>query len=253
MVSSRRTGIAAGAPTFVTVGEFPVGTTCVLDEHAARHIRVLRLQAGAEVGLRNGAGMVGQGQLVRITRTQAYVEVLKVEQVAPPPPVHLLLPVADRDRMLWLAEKAGELGCTSWRPVIWRRSRSVSPRGEGRTFQLKVRTRMEQAMAQSEGAWLPALFPEANLERALLAAPEGVRLVLEAGGAPLTDIPAVASAGALVIALGPEGGIEDDELAALTEAGFTAASLGPGILRFETAGTVALGLARTLLAGRSAV
>jgi 16S rRNA (uracil1498-N3)-methyltransferase len=34
----------------------------------------------------------------------------------------LLAPVADRDRMLWLAEKTVELGLTSWRPVVWRRS-----------------------------------------------------------------------------------------------------------------------------------
>jgi 16S rRNA (uracil1498-N3)-methyltransferase len=51
----------------------------------------------------------------------------------------------------------------------------------------------------------------------------------------------------VVVALGPEGGIEEDELQTLIDAGFEPASLGPSILRFETAGVVAMGIARTIL------
>jgi 16S rRNA (uracil1498-N3)-methyltransferase len=51
----------------------------------------------------------------------------------------------------------------------------------------------------------------------------------------------------VVIALGPEGGIEPDELEQVTAAGFRLASLGPTTLRFETAGVVALGVARAAL------
>ena len=54
-----------------------------------------------------------------------------------------------------LAEKVTELGVTSWRPVVWRRSKSVSPRGEGPTFQGKVRGRMTSALIQSGSGWLP--------------------------------------------------------------------------------------------------
>jgi 16S rRNA (uracil1498-N3)-methyltransferase len=158
--------------------------------------------------------------------------------------VHLLVPVADRDRMLWLAEKAAELGCTSWRPVLWKRSRSVSPRGEGVTFLAKVQARMRSALAQSQGAWLPQLFPEATPERAVQAAPEGTRLVLEAGGAPMGTEPSMRLGGAITIAVGPEGGLEREELEALTAAGFVPVSLGGTILRFETAAVVALGVVR---------
>jgi 16S rRNA (uracil1498-N3)-methyltransferase len=161
------------------------------------------------------------------------------------PAVHLLVPVADRDRMIWLAEKAAELGATSWRPVLWRRSRSVSPRGEGVNFQGKVRARMEGALAQSEGAWLPQPFPEANLERAILAAPRGDRVVLDPAGDPLVGPQAMPLRQPLVIAVGPEGGIEQDELADLERAGFRRVSLGPTILRFETAAIAALSMART--------
>ena len=250
MVGLTRQGLAAGRPQFVVPEPFVPGTTVVLDEDAARHMRVLRLDAGALVGLRDGRGLVGEGQLVRLSKTQAHVEIAACAEHPPLPAVHLLVPVADRERMLWLAEKAVELGVTSWRPVMWRRSRSVSPRGEGVTFQAKVRARMEGALAQSEGTWLPQPFPEAPLERALLAAPVGDRIVLDPDGFSMA-----AASGApapVVIAVGPEGGIEGDELAMLEAAGFRRASLGPTILRFETAAIGALAIARALLSASPA-
>lgn len=251
MVGVDREGIGAGRPTFVTREALVASTSCMLDEQAVRHIRVLRLAVGAVIGLRDGLGGVAEGRLVRLTKSQAQIELTAVDRRDPLPAVHLLVPVADRDRMLWLAEKAAELACTSWRPVLWRRSRSVSPRGEGPTFQAKVRTRMELALAQSEGAWLPQLFPEANVERAILAASDGVRCVLAPDGAPLiggTDAPLAASTPPpITLAIGPEGGIEPDELALLLDAGFRAVSVGPSILRFETAALAALSMARTLL------
>lgn len=247
MVGRHREGLAAGLPQFVTPEPFADGSTVVLDEHAARHMRVLRLESGAQVGLRDGQGMVGEGQVVRLAKAQVHVEVQRAARHAPLPALHLLVPIADRDRMLWLAEKATELGVTSWRPVMWRRSRSVSPRGEGVNFQAKVRARMEGALAQSEGAWLPQAFPEAPLDRAVLAAPPGHRLVLDPAGAALVGAGAPALDEPVVIAVGPEGGVEPDELALLHEAAFRSVSLGPTILRFETAALVALGIARTCL------
>jgi 16S rRNA (uracil1498-N3)-methyltransferase len=216
-----------------------------LDEGAARHMRVLRLEAGAAVALRDGAGGVAAAHVIRLAKAQVQVEVDAVVEVPPLPEVHLLLPVADRDRMLWLAEKAAELGVTSWRPVVWRRSRSVSPRGEGMAFQAKVRARMEGALLQSEGGWLPQLFPEATVERAMMAAPVGDRIVLDATGTPLVAGGAGEWRAPIVLAVGPEGGLEADELAQLAAAGFRRSRLGPGILRFETAAVAALAMART--------
>ena len=247
MVGIDRPGVGAGRPTFVSGEALIVATTCVLDAHAARHMRVLRLTVGAAVGLRDGQGGVAEGRIARLSKTQAHVEVDLVASVHPLPPVHLLVPVADRDRMLWLAEKACELACTSWRPVLWHRSKSVTPRGEGIVFQTKARARMEGALAQSEGAWLPQLFPEASPERAILAAPPGSRVVLDAAGLPLVGPDAPVLAAPVTIALGPEGGFEDAELVALEAAGFRRVSLGKTILRFETAGVAALAIARTFL------
>jgi 16S rRNA (uracil1498-N3)-methyltransferase len=162
------------------------------------------------------------------------------------PPVHLLVPVADKERMLLLAEKATELGLTTWRPVLWRRSKSVMGRGEGSMFAQKVEARMIGALLQSEGAWLPQRFTESNAERAIAALPaEGTRLLLDPDGEPLAG---VILCSPVTIAVGPEGGFEADETERLVAAGFRRVAISGGILRMETAAIVGLGVVRSRLA-----
>jgi 16S rRNA (uracil1498-N3)-methyltransferase len=146
--------------------------------------------------------------------------------------------------MLWLAEKSAELNIASWRPVLWQRSRSVTPRGDGPTFRNKVRARMISALLQSRSAWLPEIFPEATPDRAIAASPAGSRLVLEASGSPINAMPSEAP---VVVAIGPEGGFEEQELLELAEAGFRAVSIGRSVLRFETAAVAGIAVARALL------
>ncbi len=222
------------------------GATITLGEDAAHHLRVRRLGAGARVAITDGRGHRGEGALVRLARTSAHVELDSAEDIAPLPHVHLLVPIADRDRMLWLAEKATELGVTSWRPVRWRRSRSVTPRGDGPAFARKVRTRMIAALSQSGGAWLPVVYPDAVPERAIAAAPEGARIVFDPRAGDLVD-PSPLEA-PVTLAVGPEGGFDADELAALEHADFRAASFPTGVLRFETAALAALTVARVACA-----
>jgi 16S rRNA (uracil1498-N3)-methyltransferase len=216
-----------------------------LGEAVARHLRVRRLGAGATVALVDGAGRRATAMIVREAKDNVTVEIGDVEDITPLPEVHLMVPVADRDRMLWMAEKVAELGVTSWRPVSWRRSRSVAPRGEGPMFSAKVRGRMIAALEQSGGAHLPQIYPEATISRALNAVPPGgTRLVLDPAGPPVFGLQVTAP---ITLALGPEGGLEEAEKAELKNAGFVSVSLGPGILRFETAGAVGVAIARALL------
>lgn len=236
-----RTAIA----TFFADGALTVGRNVSLGEGEAHHARVRRLGVGDRVRLVNGAGSIGHGVLIRIVRGHASVELERVTSIEAPTPVHLMLPVGDRERMLMLAEKAVELSVASWRPTVWKRSRSVSPRGEGVAFQGKLRARMIAALTQSGGAWLPEHHPDAPLDRAIAAAPHGVRLLLEASG---TRFPLALADGPITVAVGPEGGIEPAEREALVAAGFTPVALASTTLRFETAAIVALGLARTILA-----
>jgi 16S rRNA (uracil1498-N3)-methyltransferase len=168
----------------------------------------------------------------------------------------MLVPIADRERMLWLAEKCTELEATSWRPIQWRRSASVSARGSSAAFEGRVAGRMVSALTQSGGAWLPEVRNAATLADAIHAVPAGTRIVLERGGRPLLCLGQATQASLLhpghftepvSIAVGPEGGIEEAELAQLEDAGFVRASLGDAILRFETAGLAALAVVRAAM------
>jgi 16S rRNA (uracil1498-N3)-methyltransferase len=242
-----RTSVA----TFFVADEplFP-GALVTLGEDVARHARALRLASLNNLTLVDGAGHRADAAIVRLTRDTMQVQVGTVFEVPPPPPTHLLTPVADRDRLLWLAEKSVELGVSSWRPVRWRRSQSVAPKGEGSAFARRLRARMVAALEQSIGAWLPQIFPEATLERALAAVPAGARVVLDPTGIPLVD---VAANGPVTLALGPEGGLEADELETLEQAHFVRASLGVGVLRFETAGIAALAVIRVTRQSRQKI
>jgi 16S rRNA (uracil1498-N3)-methyltransferase len=247
-----------GFPTFVTTEPFATGQTVTLGEDEAHHIRVLRLELGQQVGLLDGRGMRGRGALVRVAKRHAAVSVEVTSAVEPPPSVHVILPVADRDRMLWLAEKATELAATSWRPVSFKRSKSVNPRGEGPTFAQKVAARMAGALGQSHGAWLPAVYPDATVERAIAATPDGPKLILEMAGEPIGMLVADAMANArehgagflkpITIVIGPEGGMEPAEIELFKAAGFRPVSLGHTVLRFETAAVAALAVVRSALA-----
>jgi 16S rRNA (uracil1498-N3)-methyltransferase len=231
--------------TFFSADGFAVGATITLSEEAAHHMRVARVGVGQCVALRDGAGKAAVGTLVKVSKSSALVDIRETSDLPRPAPIHLLAPVADRERMLWLAEKVTELAVTSWRPVVWRRSKSVSPRGEGSTFQAKVRARMTSALIQSGGGWLPDVFPEATVERAVAAAPLGTRLLLARDGEPIVGVPMRTP---ITIALGPEGGMEQTERDAFIGAAFLPVKLGDSTLRFETAGVAAVAIAAASLA-----
>jgi 16S rRNA (uracil1498-N3)-methyltransferase len=232
-------GFFAGAESLVPGGVARLG------DDAAHHMRVRRLELGDRVYLADGAGGQAVGSIVRISKKDAEVAIEDVVHFAGAPAVHLLVPIADRDRMLWCAEKCAELGATTWRPVMWHRSRSVSPRGEGASFADRVRSRMTSALVQSHAPWLPNVVPDTTLDRAIADVPaQGTRLVLDVSGEPIAAVTLTAP---VSIAIGPEGGIEPDELELLRGASFRTVSLGANVLRFETAAIAALAIVRSVL------
>ena len=243
--TSGTAGTAASAGTTVAgvfcaalAGARP-GELLDLDVDAAHHVRVRRLAPGDAVRVVDGAGCVALGALASSDRRSARVQVERVERHERSPGVRLLVPVADRERMLWLAEKAVELGLAAWLPVMWDRSRSVAGRGEGEAFGAKVRARMAAALVQSGGTWLPEIAAERPLPALLAALGDGDRVVLDPAGAPLGG----QSMGATVTAaLGPEGGLAPAERELLAAAGFRPVSLSGNVLRFETAGVAALAI-----------
>jgi 16S rRNA (uracil1498-N3)-methyltransferase len=239
-------GTSSAVATFYVDSPFVAHARVDLGEGAAQHARVRRLQPGDAVRLTNGRGALGIGRIDRVGKDALSVSLEEVSEVPPLPRLRLFVPVADRDRMLWLAEKCAELAVSVWQPVYFRRSASVSPRGEGEAFARKVRARMVGALEQSGGAWLPELCPALSLPDALVRSENGEaeRFLLDRGGAPLVLV----RAGAADAMLGPEGGIEPEERALILDKhGWVPVSLGDTTLRFETAGIVAAGILRALL------
>lgn len=214
--------------------------TVELGESAAHHARVKRLAPGDPVNVTDGEGQLGIGRIESIGKNTMRVAMRDFQAIPAPAPIHLCVPVADKERMLWVAEKATELQVASWIPVMYSRSRSVSPRGEGESFDRKVLARMVAALEQSGGAWLPTIHPIQTVDE--IADRRGI--VLDRGGAPFARQGVVAP---VTIAVGPEGGFEPDELETLADRGWATASLGAVTLRFETAAVAAVAVARAIL------
>jgi 16S rRNA (uracil1498-N3)-methyltransferase len=237
----RRTHVA----TFLVDDAITSGARIELSDAAAHHAHVKRLAVHDPVRVTDGAGHIGRGTIAALERGSATIEIGEVETIPRPPAIHLRAPIADRDRMLWLAEKVAELGVASWQAVRFRRSASVSPRGEGPAFLAKAHARMVSALEQSGGAWMPTLLSDTTPGGLALANDE-TGFLLDAAGAPLPSLVSLPSAEAPVLLLGPEGGLEPAEVSELEEKGWRRGSLADTTLRFETAGVAAVAVCRAL-------
>jgi 16S rRNA (uracil1498-N3)-methyltransferase len=165
---------------------------------------------------------------------------------SPPPPVGLTLCAAliKFDRFEWMVEKATELGVERIQPV-------ASARVEKGLFEAS-RKRLErwqriarESSQQARRARVPEIDPAVPLERCLAGA-SGIRYFLDESAAPplLAVLPQDRRAeDSVALLIGPEGGWTDAERAQAAAAGWSAASLGPQILRAETAAAAALAVA----------
>lgn len=219
--------------TFFWGDAVATGAEVTLADDALRHAIVRRLAPGDAVRVVSGRGAVATGHVVSGSRTRVVVGIDRISELPRPTALDVLVPIADRDHMLWAAEKCVEHQATSWRPVWYARSRSVASRGEGAKFADKVMARMRSALEQCGGAWMPDVHPEAEMAAAMDAiASTHERVMLAGDGAPMA---ALALTGAVAIAVGPEGGFEPEEVERAQATGWRLASLGTSVLRFETA------------------
>lgn len=228
--------------TFFSPAPLVADQSAELTESAAHHARVKRLAAGDLLRLSDGRGTLAVGRLTSLGKNRVTVAVDSVTRLSAPMPIHLRVPIGDRDRMLMLAEKATELGVASWQAVRFRRSLSVSPRGEGSAFAAKVEARMISALEQSAGAWLPRRLDDCSVED-VDAGDSDVRVLLDQDGPPLLKRGVM---GAAALLFGPEGGLEPAERELLEANGWLPARLAETTLRFETAGIAAIAVVRAV-------
>ena len=224
-----------------------LGEAFELPAAAARHAQVLRLQPGAVLDLFDGQGGAWQAQVLAMGRQSVQVRAEAQRPLSPRPArsVTLAVGMPANERMDWLIEKATELGVTRVVPLLTQRTvvRLSGERADKRLAHWQAIA--AGACEQSGRDHLPQIEAVQTLAQWLKAsahAPElGVRmrLSLAPGAAHWTRF-ALAPNAALCAALGPEGGWSEDEETALDQAGFAAVSLGPTVLRAETAALTVL-------------
>ncbi len=224
--------------------------------------RVLRLRLGDAVMLLDGGGRLGAARLARVDAEQVELawESATTAQ-ASGPQVILLCGLLKGDKQDFVIQKATELGVSAVVPVVCQRS--VPQLGEERAEKRQQRwSRIALSAAQQcRRPDVPRVLLPISLAAAVQdstpADPALLSLLLYEGpAAPLHALlPAAADQAALAtvrLLVGPEGGFTDAEVAAATAAGFLPASLGPRILRAETAVVAALAVLQYALAARSA-
>ena len=213
---------------------------------AAAHIsRVLRLVAGNPVTVFNGDGSDYRARIVAIRGSQVEIEVLERVASRPESPLALALVqgIARAERMDLIVQKATELGVVAIQPVVTARS---VVRLDAKTTERKLahwRGIVIAACEQCGRARLPAMAAPVQLSEWLARpAPESVRRLQLAVDAPESLGSAAAGAGAVELLIGPEGGLEENERKLAAGAGYRDCSIGPRVLRTETAALAALAL-----------
>lgn len=226
----------------VSPEEFGAAEIAVEGE-AYRHLfRARRAELGDPVRLVDGSGAARAGRIVRIDRKAGWIAPVEPIEVLPAnePALRLtlLVPTFRPERAAWLVEKATEMGVAAIRFLHTERA----PRDFGSGTLDRLRRVAVSALEQCHGARLPSIDgPHGWNDMPNLSAGLEARWVLDPGGAPGFGVEPETRTAALLI--GPEGGLSSRETGAAQEFGFRPVSLGPRILRIETAAVAGAALA----------
>ena len=227
-------------PRFYLDAPLRAGSGSTLLEDSAHHaVHVLRLREGDEVTLFNGRGGEFAARIASMQRLKISIDVLQHRALERESPLRVTLVqgVSSGERMDSTLRKAVELGVSEVQPVLSTRS-VARPKGERadnrRTHWQKV---VIAACEQCGRNRVPEVQPLISLPEYVPG--EGAKILLSPSSqARLSKLSF--SGSEFVLAAGPEAGFTDEEEARLVEAGFVPASLGPRVLRTETAAVAAL-------------
>jgi 16S rRNA (uracil1498-N3)-methyltransferase len=216
-------------------------------DQATYLVNVLRLRDGAQVLVFNGRDGEFAASLLAPTRKGAALTVGARERAQEfPPDLDYLFAPLKHARLDYMAQKAVEMGARRLRPVITRRTQVARVNGD------RLRANAREAAEQCGVMWLPEIVAEQPLDAVLADWPAQRLLIFCDEDAPLANpISALAgrpSPGGVALLIGPEGGFEDAERAAILRApNVLRLSLGPRILRADTAAVAALALIQAQL------
>ncbi len=237
--------------------EWKEGTAFLRNEQANHLTRVLRAQVGMEFDVVAGE-TVWRAAISAIGEDFVTFDLLAELEADAALPVTLLLSIFKFDRMEWALEKATELGVGTIIPVVARRTEKHLTQAAGKRIERWRRIALEAAK-QSRRSKIPEVLDPLPLKAALAslanAAETTVKLLLAENEKQTTLASALEEHGSALatgicsVAVGPEGGWTEEELSLFRTEGWIAVSLGPRILRAETAAIAALAIVGSVLNG----
>ena len=229
-------------PRFFIDAQLPPDTKVELPSETAHYVaNVLRLHAGAPIVLFNGDGNEYSATIEEISKRKALAVIdakLSVD-VQSPLTIHLGQGVSKGDRMDFVLQKATELGVSDITPILTERC-TVKLNAERWQKKLSQWQKIIQSACEQSGRnTLPVLHEPVDLSAWLSQTTNQKRLVLDPREQQkLRELPAPDNGFRLLI--GPEGGLTEQETYTAKQAGYQGISLGPRILRTETAALTTL-------------
>jgi 16S rRNA (uracil1498-N3)-methyltransferase len=234
-----------GTRLHVDAAKLAADTVVVADEDHRYLARVLRLAVGDAVTLFDGRGAEADATITRVgpRALELHVHARRAGDGPRGPELTLVQALARGEKLDLVVQKATELGVDRIIPVTTERAvpRLETMRATSRRVRWQKIAR--EAARQSGRAAVPEVEPVTPFPVALAAAPrDALKLLLWEGArnVKLRQLLPEAAPSGIVIAVGPEGGFSDGEVAAAREAGFQPVGLGPRVLRTETASLAAL-------------
>jgi 16S rRNA (uracil1498-N3)-methyltransferase len=223
----------------------------IVEGDAHHHLfRVRRLQAGDALRVVDGAGAARAARVESVGKREAK---LRIGDPAPSnePAIDVDLYVAapKPDRAAWLVEKATEVGARSISFLATERdARSLAPSQLERLRRIAV-----SALEQCGRSWLPPVADGGDLQGAVLRAKAAGHVLVALDGEGAREVPLAGSRGRCALFVGPEGGWSATECALFETERVALRSLGPTVLRVETAAVVAAALMVALRTGPEAI
>lgn len=213
-----------------------------LTNDEAQHCgRVMRKQPGDEIEIFDGAGRVAVCEIVQVSKAEVQAKIVSESRIEPfQTAIHLLPALIKAEPFEWLLEKAVELGAASIQPVITERCVVHLDAAQTEKKLAKWRRHMIESAKQCHTPFVPDLKAPVAFTAALAVAAD-LKLIpaLSEHSRTLKQITPAAS---VAILIGPEGDFTPQEEAQAFAAGFAPVTLGPLILRAETAAIATLAI-----------
>jgi 16S rRNA (uracil1498-N3)-methyltransferase len=231
-------------------GQLKSGQQLQLTKEEAHHlVNVLRMKAGQDFTLFNGDGPEYLCRILSVEKRGLSAEVISASEPERESPVSITLvqAIARTQHMDLALQKATELGVTRIQPLLTERCAIKQGRQQLEKKEAHWLGVIISACEQSGRTFLPELLPAISLDEYLACADSNaLKITLSpAAEQSFRDLQA-RPAQPVQLLIGPEGGLSDTEISRTIKQGFTAVSMGPRILRTETAAMAAITLIQGL-------